>query len=58
MKRELPKEIKCPKCRKGKIMADKYANGIISCQCPKCGAFFRADLNTLEVIISRAERNR
>ena len=54
----LSKTIFCPVCKKGKILTTDEANGIVSCQCPKCGQYFRANLKTRKAIKATAVPNR
>lgn len=38
----------CPWCKKGEALADGRAKVTMSIQCPKCGRFYLADLDTMK----------
>jgi transcription elongation factor Elf1 len=44
---EFDKIVVCPWCNKGKVIANRKAHIIVSCQCPKCGRYFGADFEKL-----------
>jgi len=55
---KLNRTFSCPKCERGKVMADDVAGGQISVRCPDCRKFFQIDLTTgkawLKTALSRA----
>lgn len=37
----------CPWCKKGEVLSDSRGKITLSIQCPKCGRFFVADMDSL-----------
>jgi hypothetical protein len=40
-------KVLCPWCQKGVTFADRVAAIKVSCQCPKCGRFYRVNFSDL-----------
>lgn len=40
-------QVLCPWCQKGETLADRTAPIHVSCQCPKCGRFYRINFSDL-----------
>lgn len=49
--------IKCPHCKRGKVVVKKGTDAIVSVRCPECRQFADYDVEKMEAVKGRAIRN-